>query len=149
MFQILILVIQWRLRLLKMSVCVCVCERGGERRRQKYRKREKRQGERRGRGRGGEEEERRFPNPLWGVALWPLQAWRQSQAQKTNSLCKWNLDNKHYSFFFFKNLITLPLLLYSFRLLVSKSFSFLFLETLFSESLVFLKKYKKQKKFFF
>ena len=131
-------------------VCVCVWERERERDGDRNKERErKRQGERRGRGwgkgRGGEEEERRFPNPLWGVALGPLLAWRQSQAQRT--LCKWNLGNKHYSFFFFKNLITLPLLLYPFRLLMSKSFSFLFLETLFSESLVFLKKFKK--KFFF
>lgn len=73
------------------------------------------------------------------MALWALLAWRQSQAQRTNSLCKRNLDNKHYSFFFFKNLITLPLLLYPLRLLVSKSFSF---PGNFTESLVFLKKFK-------
>ena len=133
-------------------VCVCVWERERERDGDRNTERErKRQGEGRGRGwgkgRGGEEEERRFPNPLWGVALWSMLAWRQSQAQRT--LCKRNLGNKHYSFFFFKNRITLPLLLYPFRLLMSKSFSFLFLETLFSESLVFLKKFKKKFFFFF
>jgi hypothetical protein len=59
-------------------------------------------------------------NTPWGVALWPLLAWRQSQAQRIHSLCKWKLENKYFSCFSFKILI-LQLLLYTFKLLVLKS----------------------------
>lgn len=107
-------------------VCVCVCLREGEREMETETQKEREKDRERREG-GGEEGRRKREGSQTLFEEWPCQpCWPGGKARHKGLILfvNGNLDNKHYSFFFFKNLITLPLLLYPLRLLVSKSFSF-------------------------
>ena len=125
-----------------MRVCLCVREREkwGEREKEKKKEEEEEEEEEEGKE---EEESERSQNLPWDVALWPFLAWRQSQIQRTDSFCKWNLEDKYFSFFSFKNL-TLPLLLYTLSLLILKLVFISFHGNLILDNLAFLKKKKKK-----